>query len=276
MDRVYLFQDGSWNALSNRAKGRPEDIRKCVSLFQRMIPWGQVRQAPSNLGIALNYERAERFLFEEFDAESALFLEDDLVLSPNYLATISQLLDMARRDPSIAYVSAYGNLWASRAEQREKSRELIPMHENWGAALTRRAWLAERPFRQEYLALLEGRDYSERDHDAIKAFYDKRGWTNSITSQDAARWIACLERGEVRVSSYACHAYYIGRRGQHSNPGHYRAARLGETVMFKGPVPQLQDMSETQRLEWLAAEAARFKGVGKPFYPGHAHLAPAE
>ena len=152
---MILFQDGSWNAWSHRNKGDPRDIEQCVSIFQRIIPWGEVQQAPENLGIALNYERAERHLFEDISAEKALFLEDDLVLSPNYLGAIQQLLAIAERDHRIGYVSAYGNLWASQSEQQARCHELIPMHENWGAATTRRAWLAERQFRQAYLALVE-------------------------------------------------------------------------------------------------------------------------
>ncbi|WP_395447297.1 hypothetical protein ACHMW7_20235 [Aminobacter sp. UC22_36] len=268
-DRVILFQDGSWNGWSHRNKGEPRDIGQCVSIFQRIIPWGEVQQAPENLGIALNYERAERHLFEDISAEKALFLEDDLVLSPNYLGVIQQLLAIAERDHRIGYVSAYGNLWASQSEQQARSHELIPMHENWGAATTRRAWLAERQFRQAYLALVESCDYSERDHAAIKEFYARRGWTSGTTSQDAARWIACLERGEVRISSFACHARYIGEHGEHFTPRQFKASKLGNTVMFKGNPPDLQWPTDQQVSDWLETEHARFQGTGQPFYKGH-------
>ncbi|MBT1154008.1 glycosyltransferase [Aminobacter anthyllidis] len=268
-DHVVLFQDGSWNPKSRRIKADSRDIERCISIFRRIIPWGEIRQAPENLGIALNYERAERHLFEARGAEKALFLEDDLVLSPNYLGVIQQLLAIAEQDHRIGYVSAYGNLWASQSEQQARWHDLIPMHENWGAATTRRAWLAERPFRQAYLALVQSCDYSERDHAAIKAFYAGRGWATGITSQDAARWVACLERGEVRVSSFACHARYIGKHGEHFTPRQFKASRLGNTVMFRGSLPDLKGPTDQQISDWLGTEQARFQGTGQPFYRGH-------
>ncbi|QPC93563.1 hypothetical protein [Mesorhizobium sp. INR15] len=269
-DKVVLFQDGGWNRWSKRQKGNNERIGQCVATFHRTIPWGEVIEAPENLGIALNYERAERHVFEDLQAGKGLFLEDDLVLSPNYLGTIGQLLDLAEQDPRIAYVAAYGDLWASQRVQRQRAHDLIAMHENWGAALTRRTWLAERPFRKKYLELVDGCDYSRRDSHAIRAFYAGRGWKNPVTSQDAARWIACAERGAVRISNFACHARYIGKRGEHSNPRLFKASRFASTVMFRGSPPDLAAPTDAQVAQWLDAERQRFLGDGKPFYPGHA------
>ncbi|MEW6632393.1 MAG: hypothetical protein AB1440_16115 [Pseudomonadota bacterium] len=268
-DRVVLFQDGGWNRWSERGKGSAELIARCISLFRKSVPWGEVVESPENLGIALNYERAERHMFESLAAERALFLEDDLVLSPNYLRVIRQLLDIADQDRRIAYVAAYGDLWASRQSQRRRAHDLIPMHENWGAALTRQAWLAERPFRKRYLELVGDCDYSRRDHETIKAFYAERGWDNAITSQDAARWIACAERGAVRVTTFACHARYIGKRGEHSTPRLFKASKFDRTRMFKGTAPDLVAPTDEQIAQWLAREQMRFKGGGEPFYPGH-------
>ena len=105
------------------------------------------------------------------------------------------------------------------------------MHENWGFAMTREAWLQERPFRKQYLALLNGRDYSERDSSRILDFYERRGW-KTLSSQDAARWIASLELGKVRITTFACHARYIGEYGQHSNPDAYYRSKFDQTVMI--------------------------------------------
>jgi hypothetical protein len=267
-DRIVLFQDGGWNRWSGRQKGSAELIAQCVSIFRRAIPWGEVVEAPENLGIALNYERAERHLFEGLQAEKALLLEDDLVLSPNYLGVIGKLLDIAERDQRIAYVSAYGDFWASRRDQRRRAGDLIPMHENWGAALTRRAWLAERPFRKQYLELVADCDYSRRNHKAIDAFYAARGWDNVVSSQDGSRWIGCAERGEVRVTTFACHARYIGKQGEHSTPKLFKASKFSKTAMFRGIPPGLTGPTDEQVARWLDAERLRFQGRDKPFNAG--------
>ncbi len=262
-DSVTLFQDGAFNRFSNRFKADPKKIDACVRLFARIIPWGNIVRAEQNLGIALNYERAETHVFEQLGCARALFLEDDMVLSPNYLDVTTQLLDMADGNDRIGYVAAYGDFWATPEEQRASAAQLKPMHENWGAALTRTSWLAERPFRHVYLDLVRHVDYSRRDHERIIKHHADNGWTTKITSQDAARWIACLERGAVRITTKACHAHYIGEKGEHFTPALYRSGGFANSVMFKGAVPTLSQLSTDQIKHWLLAEKSRFK-VGRP------------
>ena len=271
-DEIVLFQDGAVNPFSGRVKAAQEDIRACVDLFASLIPWGHVVEADRNLGIALNYERAETYYFADRRRPYALFLEDDLVLSPNYLNTIRNLLRLAESDPRIAYVSACGNMWASRDEQRRRRAELQHMHENWGFAMTRTAWLEERPFREQYLAMVADRDYSLRDNAAIFAFYAGRGWTTRISSQDAARWIASIELGKVRVTSFACHARYIGEEGEHFRPQLYRDSGFDRTQMFDGKPADLLPPSSAEIEAWIDTERRRFKGEIGPFYRGHGHV----
>ncbi len=272
-DEIVLFQDGATNPHSGRVKASQEDIQACVDLFTAIIPWGKVIAADQNLGIAMNYERAETYFFVDRLRPRALFLEDDLVLSPNYLAVIRDLLKIAEADRRISYVSAYGNMWASRDEQYRRRAELQHMHENWGSAMTRTAWLEERPFREQYLAMVKDRDYSQRDGAEIVAFYAQRGWTMSVTSQDGARWLASVELSKVRLTSFACHAHYIGEVGEHFTPEHFHACGFGSTVMYeRAPVPLVVPSSaEIDGL--LDIERRRFKGSTDPFYRGHATAA---
>jgi hypothetical protein len=268
-DEIVLIQDGAINAWSGRLKATPERIQQCIDVFQKLIPWGTVLAPEGNIGIALNYERAENYMFKALGRPYALFLEDDLVLSPRYLTVIRSLLDIARLDRRVAYVSAYGNMWASLNEQRKRRRELQHMHENWGFAMTREAWLEERPFREHYLSLLNGRDYSERDSSRILEFYERRGWKTNITSQDAARWIASVELGKVRITTFACHARYIGEYGEHCNPDLYYRCRFDQTLMLDTPVAKPALPTPLQIESWLETERKRFRGEIGPFYSGH-------
>ena len=257
-DHVILFQDGAFNRYSGRHKADPRNVASCINLFRQYFPRGEVCESPENLGIAFNYERAERFVFEELAAGSALFLEDDLVLSPNYLDVIDMLLAIASSNDRIGYVSAYGDFWADLDTQSLFADRLIQMHENWGAAITRQSWLAERSFRRRYLDLVSGVDYSFRDHEKIRNFYLGRGWRTSITSQDCARWIACLEKGAVRVTTGACHAKYIGAKGEHFNKRIYRQRQYGLTKVFTGPLKPISMPDQAMINAWLADEHVRF------------------
>jgi GT2 family glycosyltransferase len=118
LDQVYLFQDGAWNPHSGITKTDPEFIEECCMQFSRIIPQGKIFRSEVNLGIAGNYRRADEFLFVDKEAPYALFLEDDLVLSVHYLKIIDRLLKLAESHPSIGYVSAYGDLWASPESRR--------------------------------------------------------------------------------------------------------------------------------------------------------------
>ncbi|RAI45147.1 glycosyltransferase family A protein [Rhodoplanes roseus] len=268
-DPVLLFQDGAFNPHSGRLKGDQTRIEACVALFREIFPWGEVFQAPENLGIADNYQRAETHVFVQRDAAAALFLEDDLVLSRHYLGAVDRLIGFALADPRIAYVSAYGDMWARRIAQWRDRRRLIHMHENWGAATTRRAWQDEQPFRRRYLALLEGADYSDRDHERIRAFFREHGLDTRITSQDAARWLATVLLGKVRLTTAACYARYIGRFGEHATPDYYRAGGFAGTRTALWPPADIEPPSDEEIAQWLAAERERFTGAFTPFYSGH-------
>jgi GT2 family glycosyltransferase len=106
-----LFQDGAWNPHSGATKTDQKLIDECGMHFSRIIPKGKIILSETNLGVAGNYRRADEFVFVEYEAPYALFLEDDLVLSAHYLQIIDRLLKLAERRPSIGYVSAYGDLW---------------------------------------------------------------------------------------------------------------------------------------------------------------------
>ncbi len=274
-DEIALMQDGAVNPWSGKVKASQESIEECVDLFRTMIPWGTVLQSSDNISIALNYERAEKYFFETLRRPHVLILEDDLVLSPQYLRVTEALLELAQLEKRIAYVSAYGNFWASLDEQRRRQTELQHMHENWGFAMTREAWLEERPFRERYLGLLAGQDYSERDSLRIKEFYRQRGWDVSITSQDAARWVASVELGKVRLTTFACHARYIGEIGEHYRRQLYLSSGFDKTVMIETPVAKPSLPAPEQIDSWLEIERKRFREGRGYSYGGHGHSAPA-
>ena len=147
------------------------------------------------------------------------------------------------------------------------------MHENWGAALTRTSWLAQKPIRDQYWELVKDVDYSQRDNSAIRAFYASLGYRCEITSQDASRWIACRAAGLVRIMTKTCHARYVGVIGEHSNRDFYERWKFGRSTIFpKQPVvrrPSKRDIDT-----WLSADAAAFaEGYVHPYQkPGPALL----
>ena len=126
---VYLFQDGAVNAASSEQRADPKDINECEKIFKELFPNGQAFVSPVNLGVALNFERAEKFVFEQLDSDAAIFLEDDLVLAPYYMEALNRLIQVALRDQRIGYVAAYGHHWVPIENQKKDPTK--GLRQNW-------------------------------------------------------------------------------------------------------------------------------------------------
>lgn len=264
-DEIFLFQDGGWNPLSGRRVVSEAVINCCVAVFKSAFPGGRVFRSADNLGIAGNYRRAESYIFKTLIKPVALFLEDDLLLAPNYLLVTSDLIELALRNDRIGYVSAYGDLWASLAQQKRECGQLMRMHENWGAAMTRASWLVQRPVREQYWQIVRDCDYKFRLQDKIRDLYSFLGFNVAYTTQDSSRWIACLVCNMVRLTTSTCHARYIGAVGEHSDNSYYRRYNFDRSVFFDGR-PILSMPTNQMIDEWFEAEFAQFRqGYRHPY-----------
>jgi len=240
---VYLFQDGG-----------SEFEGECVNVFAELFPGGTVMLANKNLGIAENFDRAERFLFEQLKADCAFFFEDDLVLSPQYLSALHQLASFALNDPRVGYFAAYGDHRASESEQRARSREVVRMSHKWGFGLTRSHWLRQQPIVERYLTIVRKKPYMHRDAVAIRALFADLGYASAGTSQDAAKDIACHVLGATKIMSFACFAKYEGREGMHTRTDFYDKNGWGETVVLPDIAPDLVMPSGETLDAWVESD----------------------
>jgi hypothetical protein len=242
-DRVCLFQDG------NRVAGTPvtDDrlIEKCVAEFQEAFPQSKVFASAENLGVALNFNRAEQYFFEECGAASAIFFEDDLMLSPFYVETMERLLQLAQSNERIAYVAAYGDHHAQLQAQRQNAAKLMLMRHKWGFALTRRQWLKQRPLIDPYLEIVARKGYRQRDHQEIFQYYRKLGYGSPGTSQDAMKDVASAVLGTTKIMTYACFGKNIGKTGLHSRPEFYDKEGFDRTEIFPERVAHFEPPSES-------------------------------
>lgn len=244
--RIFLFQDGATNPYSGISYCDEATIATNVTLFRQILPHGIAIPASRNLGIALNFDRAERFVFEELGVSAAIFLEDDLALGPYYLKTLLGMIGLALGDERVGYVAAYGNHRASVAEQLRDPRALTLMGHNWGFGLTRRQWLRQKPYVDQYLDILRGADYRRRDHDRIIDLFHSWGLGVPGTSQDIAKSHAVILTNAAKVNTFACFGRYIGEHGVHFAPDQFAQMGFGETFVVQDDifeaVPPSQDV----------------------------------
>lgn len=219
---VILFQDF----------GAPE-LEECCAVFRSIFPEGKIEVSDRNLGIALNFNRAERFLFETLKAEVGTFFEDDLVLGPFYLATLDQLIDFALVEPKVSRVGAYGRHAATLEEQTKRQNEVVQMGHQWGFAMTRKAWELQKPLMEPYLDIIKrGETYRKRDDKAIFEYFNTLGYSLTGSSQDGAKLIAACVLGKVELMSFACMGKYEGREGEHFREEFYEQEGFGKTEIF--------------------------------------------
>ena len=260
--QVFLFQDGATNIFSRREccdRSIPDEHAKMArDIIPHLIP--MVSQI--NLGIALNFDRAERFAFGAIgcQADAAMFFEDDYVLGPHYLAMLDQMLALALADERIGYVTAQGIKNATEAQQRQHCHATQPMSHNWAFGLTRRQWMRQRSWVNQYLDIVRNVDYRQRDHARIGDLFHCWGLGIPGTSQDIAKSHACFLSGASKVNTYACFGRYIGARGVHFTEASFLEAGYGSNFVYPEIIritPPTNDMLRSWRdITQLSSAAA--------------------
>ena len=241
---ITLFQDGSVNRFSDQRRAREEDIIRCEQLFRDYLPFGVVHSSPDNLGIALNFERAEQYVFEELDAEAAIFLEDDLILSPHYINTLDHLIEVALHDERIGHVAVYGHHRARLSQQITCPDAYVLLEHNWAFGLTRRQWLRNKAYVDPYLEIVRNCDYQARDAKAIHKLYASWGMGCPGDSQDVTKTMACCLTRAVKLNTTACLGKYIGAKGIHMKQEWYDRLGYADTELYPRAVTTFKELSD--------------------------------
>lgn len=214
---VHLWLDGAVNEWSGRTVGSKRGIDGCMDVFKRArLPKGRTICQIRNLGIGLHQYQAMEWMCQRY--ERVLMLEDDVVLSPHWLRLLAVLFEQfAGRDDVFGFCPGFKRLAGGEAT-------LLWRDEHWWAeGFTAAAWTRARPYYLEYVNMLYGIDYRDRDHDAIRALFATHGWTNPSTSQDSAKDLAIHRSGQRRVVCGVNRALGIGRTGVHFTPALFAA-----------------------------------------------------
>jgi hypothetical protein len=193
-------------------------------------------------------------LFEERAAPAAIFLEDDLVLSPHYINILDHLLAANSFDERVGYLAAYGNHNLSLAQQVRRKAEVCALHHNWGFALYRRQWERMRPYVLKYLSLVRDCDYQRRDHAAIADLFASWGYGAPATSQDAAKTIACCLTKTIKINTVACFARYIGAVGAHMDVHMYKDLNYSKTEVMSELVTEFKSITDGLYFEIFAEQ----------------------
>lgn len=251
LDRVALFQDGAVNPKSGERYAEDDEIKKNVAVFRHHFPNAEIFQSPVNIGIAQNIDRAERWIFDELEAEAGIFFEDDMVVTKYYLQSLNALIEMARGDERIGYVACYGR-GRSLYEQEKTPAKYEPLVHHWAFGLTRRQYLKSKPYVDTYLDIINERDYLKPDLEKIYQLLEHWGMGPLLPAQDVVRAAICCKTRSVRLNTYACLGKYIGADGTHHTPEVYEQMGLGDVALYPRPVTRFAALDDEEYQRFLA------------------------
>jgi len=228
---VFLFQDGPRIQTDDKPK-----VKKSVEVFTKHFPKAKQFVSDVNLGVAFNQKRAREFIFHNND--SAIFLEDDIVLNSYYLEQLNFLMDKFQDDKDISMISCFGEIhrhmdafeycdyltkyddW-DKQQERNKNK-FMQMEHIWGYGFFRHAYEKVAPFMEGYYAMLPD-DYRGRPHMQILQYCEQYGMDprKVVTSQDSVLSGFLALHNFIKMSTFTMNAQYIGEWGEHSNADHY-------------------------------------------------------
>jgi hypothetical protein len=236
-----VWQDGHQELHSGRIVGNAARIQRNLEYF-KVLGLDVAHQPGANRCTAAIYWEAERWAFETIGADAAIFIEDDIVISKHYFTMMSALARIALGEPRVGAFSAFGDPSLPWLAQWVGRRRLQPMHHRWSYGVTRDYWRRTGGDYQDYLNLLEGKDYRARPHAAISEWIDGLGGADAIrhiTGQDGARTAIMLKLGCFSIMTTPSYAINIGKRGMHFWPQFYQenfSRMKGRHGFFPWPV----------------------------------------
>lgn len=127
--KVFIFVDGP------RSEVEKQKVDAVVRIAQTMT--NHLFVAPKNQGLANSVIKGVSEVVKQYG--KVIVLEDDLVVSPNFLAFMNQALEVYEKDPSIISVCGYG-LKIRRPKGYQGDVYLSNRSSSWGWATWKDRW----------------------------------------------------------------------------------------------------------------------------------------
>lgn len=260
-------QDGRADVFFLIDGGSPKS-KDCVAIAEQIdIPNKIIVEHATNIGCGRNLIRARELIFDDHDYDYGLVMEDDLVISPDYIELAfhidSWLHDLGVK---VGTVQCWAECKLPFEEKVRHAGAVVPTTGHfWAYLMSRKAWGAIRPIMLDYReTFLEGTThYGARDHMGIRhwlaSLAGKDGGpfnprmdgrnkdpqpadpTRYATGQDAATNAALWHVGLARITTRVNRATYIGVDGIHSTRTHYEKKGFHEITRHDIPGDPIRD-----------------------------------
>lgn len=179
---LYIFSDGPRNDQAVQQVDEVRRLMETVTGFRRV----EIIRSPRNLGLSASIVGGVGTLCSEFGC--AIAVEDDLLVSPGFLAFMNSALVRYADNPDVMQVSGY---MFPVALERSNEAVFLPLISCWGWATWKRAWDLYDPDMRAFANLEQDRALRRRfDLDGAYGYFDmlRRQRAGAIDSW-GVRWL---------------------------------------------------------------------------------------
>jgi len=173
---LLTFSVDGFSGSLDEIRGRADNTAQVAALVTEYFPAATILQFASNVGIGESTFELQTKVFANEDANWAIFLEEDIVLEPDFLAAMEHLVKLAQDHEEIVKVGT-GQLNLGYLQTPIKSgRKDFFLGQGTKAIAERRTFFEQRKGLTEvYLATIAGRQYSDRDEAQVFATMAEHG-----------------------------------------------------------------------------------------------------
>jgi len=229
----HLFQDGNICKFTGTERTKESLIMESVKLFEESkLPEKKLHKQEKNVSVAINQFEAMRFLMKNY--EQFIFLENDIVVSKNFIGLMKRVLTQYEDDGQIACISPGFRRKCYEDDIDYFANKLMLADGHfWAEACWSKKWKMVEDEFMAYYNIVQHRPYNQRDDAQIKALYARSGIMKSATSQDNGKDWAILKAGMRRARFIVNRATGIGDYGVHSTPAKMKKMGDGHNSIYK-------------------------------------------
>lgn len=228
----HLFQDGAVCKFTNVELANPHDILESISVFNNSnIPNKRINLRGKNVSVAINQFEAMRVLSSLY--EQFIFIENDVVVSPNFITIMKKLLRQFATDERVACISpGFRPLCKKDAIEDNWDRLVFSAGHFWAEACWSNKWeVIEKEF-LPYYNIVKNAPYRERNSKGINSLFANGGMKMPATSQDNAKDWAIMKTEMRRARLVVNRATGIGDHGIHSTPEKLKKMLDGHNTVY--------------------------------------------
>ena len=228
----HLFQDGHVCKFTNNQVAKPEDISQSIKeFFDSKLPNKNYHIRDKNVSVAINQFEAMQTLCEKY--ERFIFLENDVIVSPNFIVVMRKALKQFESDKTIACISAGLGLLCKESKVKENlDRVIFKRGHFWAEGCWSSKWKIIEKRYVDYYNLVKDDQYRKRDEVAIRNLFGNSGIKMITTSQDNGKDWAIMMTKMKRARLIVNRATGIGDYGIHSTPAKLKQSNDGHNKIY--------------------------------------------